>query len=276
MAQRGRRHDPPGARSSVHPDNPPFGRPTGTSSPSVGPRATSDQQHGQRCLLAETGVATNAIDPAPSRATPPWLARMGGGERGPALCSHPGAAARHSARKGRVGRVGRSTSSLWPPRGGARPLGGLVHRAGAACRASWPTRSGAQSRRRTPYRCPTSGLAIPSIPPYRRSLVSLRGVERPRRVVRFARLIDRCVRAFWRAFGPRRLRQHQMPTTSSPSVRTAASTASRPRHAAAVCGGRRSRRMPTFRLLGFEAGQEVGMPNWNWSSVEMRASSAAR
>jgi hypothetical protein len=67
-----------------------------------------------------------------------------------------------------------------------------------------------------------------------------------------------------------------MPTTSSPSVRTAASAASRPRHAAAVCGGRRSRRMPRFRLLGFEAGQEVGMPNWNWSSVEMRASSSTR
>jgi hypothetical protein len=28
------------------------------------------------------------------------------------------------------------------------------------------------------------------------------------------------------------------------------------------------------RLLGFETGQEVRMPNWNWSSVEMRASSA--
>ena len=55
-----------------------------------------------------------------------------------------------------------------------------------------------------------------------------------------------------------RLRRHQMPTTSSPSVGTAASAASRPKHAAAVCGGRRSRRMPKFRLLGFEAGQEVG------------------
>jgi hypothetical protein len=34
--------------------------------------------------------------------------------------------------------------------------------------------------------------------------------------------------------------------------------------------------MLKFRLLGFEAGQEVRMPNWNWSSVELRASSAAR
>ena len=57
----------------------------------------------------------------------------------------------------------------------------------------------------------------------------------------------------WRAFG---LRRHQMPTTSSPGVGTAASAASRPRHAAAVCDGGRSRRMPRFRLLGFEAGQE--------------------
>jgi hypothetical protein len=34
--------------------------------------------------------------------------------------------------------------------------------------------------------------------------------------------------------------------------------------------------MLKFRLLGSEAAQEVRMPNWNWSSVEMRASSAAR
>jgi hypothetical protein len=33
-------------------------------------------------------------------------------------------------------------------------------------------------------------------------------MERPRRKVRFARLIQRRVRAFWRTFGPRRLRRH--------------------------------------------------------------------
>jgi hypothetical protein len=33
------------------------------------------------------------------------------------------------------------------------------------------------------------------------------GVERPRRKVRFARLIQRRVRAFWRTYGPRRLRR---------------------------------------------------------------------
>jgi hypothetical protein len=37
--------------------------------------------------------------------------------------------------------------------------------------------------------------------------VPLGGVERPRRKVRFARLIHRRVRAFWQAFGLRRLRR---------------------------------------------------------------------
>jgi hypothetical protein len=37
------------------------------------------------------------------------------------------------------------------------------------------------------------------------------GVERPRRMVRFARLIQRRVRAFWRTYGPRRLRRHLKP-----------------------------------------------------------------
>jgi Acetyltransferase (GNAT) domain len=39
-------------------------------------------------------------------------------------------------------------------------------------------------------------------------LAPLGGVERPRRVVRFARLINRRGRAFWPAFGRRRLRRH--------------------------------------------------------------------
>jgi hypothetical protein len=38
-------------------------------------------------------------------------------------------------------------------------------------------------------------------------LVPLGGVVRPRRAVRFARLIDRRGRAFWQAFGLRRLRR---------------------------------------------------------------------
>jgi hypothetical protein len=37
------------------------------------------------------------------------------------------------------------------------------------------------------------------------------GMERPRRVVRFARLIHRRVRAFWRTYGPRRLRRQSKP-----------------------------------------------------------------
>jgi hypothetical protein len=36
-------------------------------------------------------------------------------------------------------------------------------------------------------------------------------MERLRRMVRFARLIQRRVRAFWRAYGPRRLRRHLQP-----------------------------------------------------------------
>ena len=42
-------------------------------------------------------------------------------------------------------------------------------------------------------------------------LAPLGGVERPRRVVRFARLIHRRGRAFWPAFVRRRLRRHQIP-----------------------------------------------------------------
>ena len=40
------------------------------------------------------------------------------------------------------------------------------------------------------------------------------GVERPRRKVRFARLIQRRVRAFWPAFGLRRLRRQSQPACS--------------------------------------------------------------
>jgi hypothetical protein len=36
-------------------------------------------------------------------------------------------------------------------------------------------------------------------------------VERPRRVVRFARLIQRRGRAFWRTYGSRRLRRQSQP-----------------------------------------------------------------
>jgi hypothetical protein len=42
-------------------------------------------------------------------------------------------------------------------------------------------------------------------------LAPLGGMERPRRKVRFARLIQRRVRAFWRTFGPRRLRRQSEP-----------------------------------------------------------------
>jgi hypothetical protein len=42
-------------------------------------------------------------------------------------------------------------------------------------------------------------------------MAPLGGVERPRRVVRFARLMHRRARAFGRTYGPRRLRRHLMP-----------------------------------------------------------------
>jgi hypothetical protein len=45
----------------------------------------------------------------------------------------------------------------------------------------------------------------------RARLAPLGGVERMRRMVRFARLIQRRVRAFWRTYGPRRLRRHLKP-----------------------------------------------------------------
>ena len=45
----------------------------------------------------------------------------------------------------------------------------------------------------------------------RRRSCPLGGVERPRRAVRFARLIHRRVRAFWRTCGPRRLRRRSDP-----------------------------------------------------------------
>jgi hypothetical protein len=53
-------------------------------------------------------------------------------------------------------------------------------------------------------RCPCGG---PVGRKTRGRLAPLGGVERPRRKVRFARLIQRRVRAFQRTFGPRRLRR---------------------------------------------------------------------
>jgi hypothetical protein len=52
----------------------------------------------------------------------------------------------------------------------------------------------------------------------------LGGVERPRRVVRFARLIHRRVRAFGPAFGPRRLRRQSEPALVAAEGDAVAST----------------------------------------------------
>src|SRR5215207_11608182 len=47
------------------------------------------------------------------------------------------------------------------------------------------------------------------------------GVERPRRMVRFVRLMHRRVRAFWPAFGRRRLRRQSQPDLSTTQGGTA-------------------------------------------------------
>ena len=64
------------------------------------------------------------------------------------------------------------------------------------------------------YRCrPYAASGVPFTGQIARSRCSSPpgGVVRPRRVVRFARLMHRRVRAFWWTFGPRRLRRHQIP-----------------------------------------------------------------
>jgi hypothetical protein len=80
-----------------------------------------------------------------------------------------------------------------------------------------PLRQSPRIRWRTPpclrhrrYRSPEPlrGASRPQKP---RATLPPRGVERPRRKVRFARLIQRRVRAFWRTCGPRRLRRQCEP-----------------------------------------------------------------
>ena len=62
----------------------------------------------------------------------------------------------------------------------------------------------------TPTSFPTPPVAYPSCPawPHLSSSVPLGGVERPRRMVRFARLIHPARPRSWRTCGPRRLRRH--------------------------------------------------------------------
>ena len=59
---------------------------------------------------------------------------------------------------------------------------------------------------------------------------ALGGVERPRRKVRFARLIHRRGRAFWPAFGRRRLRRQSQPDLVATSVVLHDSAAQNHRH----------------------------------------------
>jgi hypothetical protein len=53
----------------------------------------------------------------------------------------------------------------------------------------------------------------------RSSRMTVRGVERPGRAVRFTRLIHRRGRAFWRTFDPRRLRRQSNPALSQVAFR---------------------------------------------------------
>ena len=73
-----------------------------------------------------------------------------------------------------------------------------------------PTALGGRLERRFRWSCPLGGM------------------ERPRRKERFARLIQRRGRAFWRAFGPRRLRRQSQPAL----VATQGGAADVPRSAA--------------------------------------------
>jgi hypothetical protein len=75
------------------------------------------------------------------------------------------------------------------------------------------------------HRSPLAGVAAGHVPfggpvgrKNRGRLAPLGGVERPRRKERFARLIDRRVRAFWQAFGPRRLRRQTQPALDAAQV----------------------------------------------------------
>jgi hypothetical protein len=65
----------------------------------------------------------------------------------------------------------------------------------------------------------------------RRCLAPSGGVVRPRRVVRFARLIQRHGRAFWRTCGPRRLRRQSQPALIATQGDAAANPAPQRRQA---------------------------------------------
>ena len=82
-----------------------------------------------------------------------------------------------------------STPTSFPTRWGCVPLASLAERIGAGQSPSW-----GQSAAKTAADWPPYG-----------------GVERPRRVVRFARLIHRHGRDLGRACGPRRLRRQSQP-----------------------------------------------------------------
>ena len=166
MLRAGLGHDRPGARWSVHPDNPLSYMSSGTS-----PRRGGPQEHPISRRSAAPAGAEEPLPPTPSTQAPEptatvWplaiLEAVNAARRSVAIQQPPQPIPLRR-------RVGRMVSHIVPTAatgGGARPLGGLVHRAGAACRASGAGPIGGSSRRRTPYRCPTSILAIRSTPSY--------------------------------------------------------------------------------------------------------------
>ena len=156
MLRAGLGHDRPGARWSVHPDNPLSYMSSGTS-----PRRGGPQEHPISRRSAAPAGAEEPLPPTPSTQAPEptatvWplaiLEAVNAARRSVAIQQPPQPIPLRR-------RVGRMVSHIVPTAatgGGARPLGGLVHRAGAACRASGAGTIGGSSRRRTPCRCPTS------------------------------------------------------------------------------------------------------------------------
>jgi hypothetical protein len=119
MLRAGLGHDRPGARWSVHPDNPLSATSSGTFTARGRTAGAPDQETVSGACWSGTTVATNAIAPGVganrdglAAGDPP------SDEPGPAQRSHPAAAAGHPAPK--EGREGpQPSSSLRPPTGAA-------------------------------------------------------------------------------------------------------------------------------------------------------------
>ena len=103
-------HGRPGARWSVHPDNPPSSMSSGTSS-RRDELQTADQHEGQRRLLARRNRCHQRRPRRPSQPRRRGCWRSCGDERGPARHSHPAAAAASRSEGGSGGSSGRCPRS---------------------------------------------------------------------------------------------------------------------------------------------------------------------